>query len=509
MRRHGWQLPLHPLQMVGVVVFSFLVICFYVFLGPFLGNRIVINTVLTLFSFIAFSAALLFVRCTAIDPSDRTYRDKKRKAGKNGGMCRSRKLNYKFIIYQIAVRFIRKMEYWILRSCIRRRYLDPWRAAAPPIEPLLPFPLVSTDDAIAPHLKDNDISFCLLCDFEVKLHSKHCRSCDRCVDGFDHHCRWLNNCIGKRNYTTFILLLVFILLMLVIEGGTAIAIFVRCFADREGIASEIKQNLHTKMPRGVLIAISVLLAMLTAYTCAALGQLFFFHVVLIRKGMRTYDYILAMREESQSFDPFDDLDLSSSDDESVDLDLPEKPSFFSRFLCVRREKDPITRRLSIKIDSNPPPNTHKKTRIDPWRLIMMSKEKAVIAVERARETIIRQKTTAAPPGGLSLSPMKPIPSEAKGPLMTNKAERKNTAAASEMTPVVVAQKCWFPGSPRGWFSSPRRRFSGSPSPKQQKYKNNFDLKLTEVSRELETYISKQVLCSVLQKGKEDEASPPR
>lgn len=115
----------------------------------------------------AFSAALLFVRCTAIDPSDRTYRDKKRKAGKNGGMCRSRKLNYKFIIYQIAVRFIRKMEYWILRSCIRRRYLDPWRAAAPPIEPLLPFPLVSTDDAIAPHLKDNDISFCPLCDFEV------------------------------------------------------------------------------------------------------------------------------------------------------------------------------------------------------------------------------------------------------------------------------------------------------------------------------------------------------
>lgn len=49
-----------------------------------------------------------------------------------------------------------------------------------------------------------------------------------------------------------------------------------------------------------------------------------------------------MREESQSFDPFDDLDLSSSDDESVDLDLPEKPSFFSRFLCVRREKDPVS-----------------------------------------------------------------------------------------------------------------------------------------------------------------------
>jgi len=62
----------------------------------------------------------------------------------------------------------------------------------------------------------------------------------------------------------------------------------------------------------------------------------------------------------------------------------------------------------------------------------------------------------------------------------------------------------------GRFSSPRRRFSGSssstvPSPKQ-KYRTNFDLKLTEVSRELESYISRQVLCSVI-KQDGSEASP--
>lgn len=49
--------------------------------------------------------------------------------------------------------------------------------------------------------------------------------------------------------------------------------------------------------------------------------------------MRTYDYILAMKEENQSLelDPFDDLESSS--DESTDFDSPKKPSFVSRFIC--------------------------------------------------------------------------------------------------------------------------------------------------------------------------------
>ncbi|XVF22203.1 hypothetical protein REPUB_Repub12eG0153400 [Reevesia pubescens] len=502
MRSNGWQRPLHPLQMVGMAIYSFLVAAFYTFLGLLLGNRIAEITVTTIFSFVALSVMFLFIRCTAIDPTDKTS-SKKQKRGKSKGIL---KLNYGFILTQFVVRFFRRLEKKVLRTFIRRKYLDPWKTNIQ-MEPLLPFPLVMKDDAISPDFKEDDISYCSLCDFEVKKHSMHCRTCNRCVEGFDHHCRWLNNCVGKRNYTTFILLMIFVLLMLILVGGTAIAIFVRCFADKKGIEQELEKRLYIEFPREVLATITILLALFIAYGSAAMGQLFFFHVVLIRKGMRTYDYILAMKEENQfTIDPFDDSDISS--DDSSDFDSPEKPTFVSRFIC-RGQRTQNPSRLSIRIDGDPEASilTSKKqgfhVSIDPWKLLSLSREKALLAAEKARERLMKQKPA------LELDPLKPLPLETKrGPLMN--PERNLANSGTPTTPVI--SKGRLPGSP-GRFSSPRRRFSGSPtmfssvmpSPKQ-KYRSNFDLKLTEISRELETYISRQVLCSVIKKDG-SEASP--
>ncbi|TQE11540.1 hypothetical protein C1H46_002915 [Malus baccata] len=98
--------------------------------------------------------------------------------------------------------------------------------------------------------------------------------------------------------------------------------------------------------------------------------------------------------------------------------------------------------------------------------------------------------------------IEPLPLETKcRPLMTSTDKGTTTAVGSGLT--LLISKGWMPGSPGGKFSSPRRRVSGSltmfsgtvPSPKH-KYRNNFELNLMELSRKLETYISRQVLCSV-------------
>ena len=56
----------------------------------------------------------------------------------------------------------------------------------------------------------------------------------------------------------FLVLNRFLPLQLTIEGGIAIAIFIRCFADKRGIEHELQRKLHVDFPRGVLAAISVI-----------------------------------------------------------------------------------------------------------------------------------------------------------------------------------------------------------------------------------------------------------
>ncbi|KAJ7632757.1 DHHC palmitoyltransferase-domain-containing protein [Roridomyces roridus] len=84
------------------------------------------------------------------------------------------------------------------------------------IDPDPPFPTTSPSDGgmRAPMPRDLKVradvvrvKYCPTCKTYRPPRSSHCKMCDNCVDGCDHHCQWVNNCIGRRNYTTFFVLL--------------------------------------------------------------------------------------------------------------------------------------------------------------------------------------------------------------------------------------------------------------------------------------------------------------
>ncbi|OWT41909.1 hypothetical protein C362_00275 [Cryptococcus neoformans Bt1] len=52
------------------------------------------------------------------------------------------------------------------------------------------------------------VKYCETCETYRPPRCSHCRLCGNCVDGIDHHCLYLHTCVGKRNYFSFIILLI-------------------------------------------------------------------------------------------------------------------------------------------------------------------------------------------------------------------------------------------------------------------------------------------------------------
>ncbi|PNH12685.1 hypothetical protein TSOC_000383 [Tetrabaena socialis] len=145
--------------------------------------------------------------------------------------------------------------------------------------------------------------FCGLCQASVARSSKHCRACDRCVEGFDHHCKWLNNCIGARNYWHFFALISSTCSMLVLQLAWGLWLFIRSFVA----STEMRALVAEKYGRSVVyvgwqVALAVYMALLVT-SVVMLGELFFFHIILISKGMSTYDYIISQRDAKLSGPP--------------------------------------------------------------------------------------------------------------------------------------------------------------------------------------------------------------
>ncbi|KAL1218467.1 putative protein S-acyltransferase 22 [Cardamine amara subsp. amara] len=305
MRKHGWQLPYHPLQVVAVAVFLALGFAFYVFFAPFVGKKIHQYIVMGIYTPLITCVVGLYIWCAASDPADsgvfrsKKYlnipengkfpqsKDLKDGCGSATGGAKSRDSTH---VQDLENETNKKVESSSERSPLLRLLCSPCALLCS---------CCSGKDESSEQMSEDGMFYCSLCEVEVFKYSKHCRVCDKCVDRFDHHCRWLNNCIGKQNYRKFFSLMVSAIFLLIMQWSTGIFVLVLCILRRNQFNADIALKLGSSfslIPFVIVVGVCTLLAMLATLP---LAQLFFFHILLIKKGISTYDYIVALREQEQ------------------------------------------------------------------------------------------------------------------------------------------------------------------------------------------------------------------
>ncbi|KAF8096314.1 hypothetical protein N665_0312s0007 [Sinapis alba] len=308
MRKHGWQLPYHPLQVVAVAVFLALGFAFYVFFVPFVGNKIHQYIAMGIYTPLITCVVGLYIWCAASDPADPgVFRSKKYlKIPENGKFPQSKNAkdgcgSSTGGAKSPASTCVQDQENGTNKKLKSSQRSPLLRLLCSPCA-LLCSCCSGRDESSEQQMSEDGMFYCSLCEVEVFKYSKHCRVCDKCVDRFDHHCRWLNNCIGKRNYRKFFSLMVSAIFLLIMQWSTGIFVLVLCLLRRNQFSADIALKLGSSfslVPFVIVVAVCTLLSMLATLPVA---QLFFFHILLIKKGISTYDYIVALREQEQELE---------------------------------------------------------------------------------------------------------------------------------------------------------------------------------------------------------------
>ena len=116
------------------------------------------------------------------------------------------------------------------------------------------------------------LNYCYTCNIYRPTRTSHCSRCDNCIERFDHHCLWLGNCIGKRNYKYFYMLLLCLNLNALFQIGFCIYVLI--------IDLKLIKNKENKG-----YALSIIMGCIILYN-------FLFIIFFIGKFLAEYTYLL-------------------------------------------------------------------------------------------------------------------------------------------------------------------------------------------------------------------------
>ncbi|KAF5939133.1 hypothetical protein HYC85_023392 [Camellia sinensis] len=278
-------------QVVAVAVFVALGFAFYVFFAPFVGKKLFQYIAIGLYTPLIICVFSLYIWCAAADPADPgVFKSKKYLKipdSKNHARLEESKLGGESTssIQDATATTIggksldKNTKDMDTTAEDYTNEIETKNASSQyPSDFMVLFaflPCAFMCNCSSPHeesseqqLSEDGMFYCSLCEVEVFKYSKHCRVCDKCVDRFDHHCR------------------------LILQWSTGIIVLICCFLERKSFSVDVT----TKLGSSFTVVVCTILAMIATLP---LTQLFFFHILLIKKGISTYDYIIALREQEQ------------------------------------------------------------------------------------------------------------------------------------------------------------------------------------------------------------------
>ncbi|KAJ6902593.1 protein S-acyltransferase 22 [Populus alba x Populus x berolinensis] len=440
MRKHGWQLPYHPLQVVAVAVFLALGFAFYVFFAPFVGKKLFQYIAMGIYTPLITCAFGLYIWCAAADPADPgVFRSKKylkipdsekhnpQKDSKLGGGSTSSILdaNASTVVGNSLEKEVVGAESTKKEP---KTQIDKVSSGNSSCFQWVFFPCAficnhcsSSDESSELQMSEDGMFYCSLCEVEVFKYSKHCRVCDKCVDRFDHHCRWLNNCIGKKNYRQFFTLMVSALLLLILQWSTGILVLICCFLERRRFSVDISVKLGSSFSLAPFVIVVLACTILAMIATLPLAQLFFFHILLIKKGISTYDYIIALREQEQEQQGVDGQQSAQMSPASSLTGLSSASSFSTfhrgawctpprlfledQFDVVPPETGSVSSLGKKTIGEEPIKKKNPAAvKISPWTLARLNAEEVSRAAAEARKKskILQPVIRREPPFGLDM-----------------------------------------------------------------------------------------------------------